>query len=152
MWKPAHDYHTEFTTQFLQYFTPWETPLHRIHWTAVFPHDFTVHPCQTPSNDYDTECTEALSALSPSGLPQWGLSDVRRGRRGQYMPLVKKKLVNWLLMGVLGDAHMYLKSKSKESVRWIAGSDLLRLIFGIDMYSDSSDASTWIVTAHSNQV
>lgn len=55
--------------------------------------------------------------------------------------LAKKKLVNWLLMGVLGDAHMYLKSKSKESVRWMAGSDLLRLIFGIDMYSDSSDAS-----------
>ena len=60
----------------------------------------------------------------------------------QYMPLVKKKLVNWLLMGVLGDAHMYLKSKSKESVRWMAGSDLLRLIFGMDMYSDSREAST----------
>lgn len=62
----------------------------------------------------------------------------------QYIPPVKKNLVvNWLLMGVFGEAHIYLKSKSKESVRWMVGSDLLRLILGMDEYKISSDAKSW---------
>lgn len=65
------------------------------------------------------------------------------GRMTQYMPPVNTKLVNWLLMGVLGDAHMYLKSESNESVRWMAGSDWLRFILGMDMYNDSREASNW---------
>ena len=44
-------------------------------------------------------------------------------------------------MGVLGEAHMYIMSKSSEWEEFIIGSDLLRPIFGNELTRISNDAS-----------
>ena len=43
-------------------------------------------------------------------------------------------------MGVFGDAHIYIMSKSSECELLIIGSDRLRPIFGNELTNDSNDA------------
>ena len=43
-------------------------------------------------------------------------------------------------MGVFGDAHIYIMSKSSECELLMIGSDRLRPIFGNELTNDSNDA------------
>lgn len=68
----------------------------------------------------------------------------RTVKRHMFPPVEKNgKAVNWLLMGVFGEAHVKRKSSECRCVRFSVGSDALRWIFGRERAKDSNDAKIY---------